>query len=82
MASPVYVDENGVKFNPDIMVRERLYHCMSGDKAILVFKDSQDVMNCYEIEDPPLVEKIRQCNDDVELEALFDAYILDMNLNG
>ena len=82
MASPVYVDGNGVKFNPDAMMRERLYHCIFNDKAILVFKDSQDVMNCYEIEDPPLVEKIRQCNDDVELEALFDSYISDMNLNG
>lgn len=80
VASAVYVDENGVKFNPDLMERERLYHCMFRNKAMLIFKDSQDVLNCYEVEDVDLVEKIRQCEDDTQLAALFDAYLAERKL--
>ena len=50
MDYPVSADENGVNFNPDKMEKEKLYHCIFKNKAMLVFKDSQDVMNCYEIE--------------------------------
>ena len=52
MEYPVSVDENGVNFKPEKMEKEKLYHCIFKDKAMLVFKDSQDVMNCYEIEEP------------------------------
>ena len=54
---PVSVDENGLKIKPEKMEQEKLYHCIFKEKAMLVFKDSQDVMNCYEIEEKELVEK-------------------------
>lgn len=75
MTSPVYASEAGIKFRPEEMKPERLYHCIFKGKAMLVFKDSQDVLNCYEIEDRDLVEKISRCSDDGELEALFDDYL-------
>ena len=59
MDYPVSADENGVNFNPDKMEKEKLYHCIFKNKAMLVFKDSQDMMNCYEIEEPNLVEQIK-----------------------
>ena len=59
MVYPVSVDENGVNFNPDNMEKEKLYHCIFKNKAMLIFKDSQDMMNCYEIEEPDLVEQIK-----------------------
>ncbi len=74
MDYPVSVDENGVNFKPEKMEKERLYHCIFKNKVMLVFKDSQDVMNCYEIEEPDLVEQIKNCNDD-DLEKLFDDYL-------
>ena len=57
------------------MERERLYHCIFRGKAVLVFKDAKDMLNCYEIEDTDLVEKIKRCADDAELSAFFDAYL-------
>lgn len=75
MEYPVSVDENGIKFKPEKMEREKLYRCIFKNKAILVFKDSQDVMNCYEIEETDLVEKIRKCTNDDDLEKLFDDYL-------
>ena len=75
MEYPVSVDENGVNFKPEKMEKEKLYHCIFKNKAMLVFKDSQEVMNCYEIEEPDLVEQIRQCDDNDDLEKLFEDYI-------
>ena len=45
------------------------------NEAMLVFKDSQDMMNCYEIEEPNLVEQIKKCTSDDELEKLFQDYL-------
>lgn len=75
MDYPVSIDDNGVNLKPEKMEKEKLYHCIFKNKAILIFKDSQDVLNCYEIEEEDLVEKIRKCNNDDELEKLFEDYV-------
>ena len=80
MDYPVSADENGVNFNPDKMEKEKLYHCIFKNKAMLVFKDSQDMMNCYEIEEPNLVEKIKKCTSDDKLEKLFQDYLQGKHL--
>ncbi len=75
MAYPVSADENGVNLKPEKMEKEKLYHCIFKNKVFLIFKDSQDVLNCYEIEEEDLVEQIRKCDNDDELEKLFEDYI-------
>ncbi len=75
MEYPVSVDKNGINMKPEKMEKERLYHCIFKDKVMLIFKDSQDVLNCYEIEEPDLVEKIKKCVDDVDLEPIFEDYL-------
>jgi len=77
---PVSADENGVNLKLEKMEKEKLYHCIFKNKAFLIFKDSQDVLNCYEIEQEDLVEKIRKCGNDDELEKLFEDYIGGKNL--
>jgi mannose-6-phosphate isomerase class I len=62
------------------MEREKLYHCIFKNKAMLGFKDSQDVLNCYEIEEENLVEKIKKCDNADDLEKLFDDYLKEQNL--
>ena len=80
MDYPVSADENGVNFNPDKMEQEKLYHCIFKNKAMLIFKDSQDMMNCYEIEEPDLVEQIKKCLSDDDLEKLFQDYLQGKHL--
>jgi len=80
MVYPVSANENGLNLKPEKMEKEKLYHCIFKNKAFLVFKDSQDVMNCYEIEQEDLVEKIRKCDNDDELEKIFEDYIQGENL--
>jgi len=80
MDYPVSADENGVNLKPEKMEKEKLYHCIFKNKAFLIFKDSQDVLNCYEIEQEDLVEQIRKCTHDDDLEKLFEGYIEGQNL--
>ncbi len=80
MDYPVSADENGVNLKPEKMEKEKLYHCIFKNKAFLIFKDLQDVLNCYEIEEEDLVEQIRKSTDDDELEKLFEDYIKGQNL--
>ncbi len=80
MDYPVSADENGVNLKLEKMEKEKLYHCIFKNKAFLVFKDSQDMLNCYEIEQEDLVEKIRICDNDDELEKLFEDYMEGKNL--
>ena len=74
MDYPVSIDENGVNLKPEKMEQEKLYHCIFKNKVILVFKDSQDFLNCYEIEEEDLVNQVKNSNDD-ELEKLLEDYI-------
>ena len=80
MDYPVSADENGLNLKPEKMEKEKLYHCIFKNKVFLVFKDSQDMLNCYEIEQEDLVEQIRKCNNDDELEKLFEDYLKGKNL--
>jgi len=80
MDYPVSVNENGINLKPEHMEKEKLYHCIFKNKAILVFKDSQDFLNCYEIEEEDLVDRIKNSNNDAELEKILEDYIKGQNL--
>ena len=73
--NPVKSGKDGIKINPDIMEKEKLYHCIYDEKVLLVYKDFQDVLNCYEIEEKELVDKVRACSENDSLEKIFEEYI-------
>ena len=73
--NPVSPNEDGVKIQPDNMEKEKLYHCLFKDKVLLVYKDVQDVLNCYEIEEPELVKKIKTHSKQDEIEKILEDYI-------
>ena len=74
MTYPVSAGKEGIKVKPEIMEREKLYHIIHDEKIFLIFKDSQDVLNCYEIEERELVEGAKTLPDD-EIEPFLDEYI-------
>ncbi|MEX0656673.1 MAG: hypothetical protein WD154_03910 [Nitrosopumilaceae archaeon] len=74
VASPVSVEKDGIKLRPEHMEKEKLYHCIFNNKVLIFYKDAQDLLNCYEIEEEELVEKIKTCKND-EVEKLFEEYI-------
>lgn len=80
MTNPITVGDEGIKIKPELMEKEKLYHCIFQDKVMLVYKDFQDVLNCYEIEERELVEKVKQNSDNDALEKIFEDYIERENL--
>lgn len=75
MTYPLSVDENGVKIKPENMEKEKMYYCVHGDKILLVYKDDQEFLNCYEIEEKELVESVRMCTDSSKIETIIENYI-------
>lgn len=75
MENPLIVQEDGIKIKPEIMEKERLYHCIFKNKLLLLFKDSQDFLNCYEIEEEEIVTKINNCTDYTEVEKILGNYV-------
>ena len=74
MTDPVTASDTGVNLRPEIMEKEKIYHCFFRDKLMLFFKDSQDFFHCYEIEERDLVERVRAAPD-ADLEGIFEQYL-------
>jgi len=81
MGYPLSVNKDGIKIKPELMVQEHLYHCLFQDKILLVYKDSQDFLNCYEIEEETLVNKIKNSTNDEQVEKILENYIEDNDIN-
>ena len=59
------ITDNGIKLNPDKMVKEELYYCIYEDHVFLFFKDKEDILYCYEISDIDTINKIKQTPDNI-----------------
>ena len=80
MDYPISVGDDGVNIKPEKMEKEKLYHCIFKNKIILVFKDVQDVLNCYEIEEESLVNKVKNSENDDQVMKIFEDYIEQQDL--
>lgn len=78
MSYPLTADAGGIKVKPERMERERLYHCVAGDKVMLVYKDNQDVLHCYEVEERELVERVRNCADRGMVDGILAGYAAEI----
>lgn len=72
---PVSTGDDGIKIQPEKMEKEKLYHCVFQDKVLLFYKDVQDVLNCYEIEEKDLVQKIKAISNKEEVEKFLEEYV-------
>ena len=79
MKDEITANDDGVKLKPEIMEKEKLYHCIFKDKIILAFKDHQDFLNCFEIEESEIVDKIKSSDKD-DIETILENYIEKENL--
>ena len=53
---------------------------MFKDKVLLIFKDDEDFLNCYEIEEQELVEKVKDNGNPDEVEKILYEYLDQKNL--
>ena len=80
MTYPISSDDNGINIKPELMEKEKLYHYVFKNKILLLFKDSQDFLNCYEIEEEELVNQVKDSKNHDEVEKIFEEYLQRKNL--
>jgi hypothetical protein len=66
LENPVITTSNGIKLNPEKMVKEELYYCIYEDRVFLFFKDKEDVLHCYEVSDIDTINKIKESPDNID----------------
>jgi hypothetical protein len=69
---PVVIEKDGIKLKTEKMVTEQLYHCVYQNKVFLFYKDEQDLLHCYEVEDPNAVKEITE--NPSQLESILKKY--------
>ena len=79
MSYPLTSEKDGIKMKPEIMKAETLYHCLFQNKVMLVYKDHNEILNCYEIEDEEIVSRVR-ASENCEIEKILEEYIQEKNL--
>ena len=80
MDYPVTIDHEGIKIKPENMEIDKLYYCMYGEKIVLFYKDQNEMLNCYEIEEKEIVEEVKQSKPQ-DIENILHNYIERKNLN-
>jgi len=63
---PVTVQSDGVKLKPEKMIVNQLYHCLFEDKVFLFYKDEEELLHCYEVENADAVREISANPSDIE----------------
>ena len=79
MSYPLTAEKDGIKMKPEIMKAETLYHCLFQNKVMLVYKDHNEILNCYEIEDEEIVSRVK-ASENCEIEKILEEYIQEKNL--
>ena len=79
MSYPLSSEKDGIKIQPDKMQPETLYHCVFQNKVMLVYKDQNEILNCYEIEEEEIVLKVKESKND-DIEKILEDYIQKENL--
>ena len=79
MSYPLSSEKDGIKIKPDKMQPETLYHCVFQNKVMLVYKDQNEILNCYEIDDSKIVSKVKEANNG-DIEKILEEYIEKENL--
>lgn len=78
LENPVESESEGIILRPEKMVVDKIYHCIYEDKIFLFYKDEQEFLHCYEVEDPLARKEISQNPD--QLESILRKY-LESNQN-
>jgi hypothetical protein len=71
---PVMVKEDGIIVKPTMMKKEEIYYCVYRNKVYLFFKDENELLNCYEVEDKEVAEAIKASPDSDSIKNILQEY--------
>ena len=79
MSYPLLAEKDGIKIKTEQMLPDQLYHCIFQNKVMLVYKDQNEILNCYEIDDNEIVSKAKGASN-ADIEKVLEEYIEKENL--
>ena len=56
--TPVSVQPDGIKLQTEKMNPDQIYHCLFDGRVFLFFKDQEELLHCYEVEDTVAIKEI------------------------
>jgi len=62
MPYPLVAEKDGIKIQPDKMEPEIMYHSIHQNKVMLVYKDHNEILNFYVIDDADIVSRVAISN--------------------
>lgn len=74
------IEKEGIKLQTEKMEVDKLYYCLYQEKVMLFFKDKNDLLNCYEIEEKEIVDEVKKLQSE-DIEKTLENYIQKKNLN-
>ncbi len=80
MDYPIVVEPEGVKIKSEKMEVDKMYYCIYQEKILLFYKEQNEMLNCYEIEEKDIVEEVRQSKSE-DIEKILQMYIEKKNLD-
>jgi hypothetical protein len=60
------INEEGINIKPESMRIDELYHCVFKNSIFIFYKDEEEFMHCYEVNEPEVVKQIEKCPQDLE----------------
>jgi len=69
---PIVATNDGIVIKTEKMQVDKIYHCIHQNKVFLFFKDEQQLLNCYEVEDAETVEAIKSSPDSESIKSILE----------
>jgi hypothetical protein len=72
---PIQAEEEGIKIKPELMDVDKLYYCIYDNAVFIFYKDQEEIMHCYQVENPNAATEI--INDPANLEQILSKYSIE-----
>ncbi|MFY3740409.1 MAG: hypothetical protein HMLIMOIP_000847 [Candidatus Nitrosomirales archaeon] len=69
---PIVATNDGIVIKTEKMKVDKIYHCIHQNKVFLFFKDEQQLLNCYEVEDAETAEAIKSSPDSESIKSILE----------
>ena len=79
MTQPLVANNDCVNVKPELMEKEKLYYCIFNEKIILAYKDQQEFLNCYEIEEKEIIDKVISSQEH-DIDNILNEFIKNQKL--
>jgi hypothetical protein len=55
---PLLAEKEGIKIRHELMEVDRLYHCVFENAVFIFYKDQEEIMHCYQVDNSDAIKEI------------------------